>query len=154
MKHSRWLSLSARQWESSERRSFTETEERVALILRVREAEEMFQTLSATKQTWTMSKHTASSLPHVRHRCCKNGLKISLFFLQLLCAPSRLLCPVSQSRPGGSIPIPTLRPDTLLRKPSALCCLSTRAGLHGLLMPAQSREGMAHGKDTPAAHTV
>lgn len=65
MKHSRWLSLSARQWESSERRSFTETEERVALILRVREAEEMFQTLSATKQTWTMSKHTVRSRFHM-----------------------------------------------------------------------------------------
>lgn len=44
---------------------------------------------------------------------------------------------VSQLSPRRSIP--TLRPDTLLHKPSVLCCLSNKSRLHGLLMPAQSK---------------
>lgn len=51
-------------------------------------------------------------------------------------------------------PNPTLRPDTLLHKPSVCCCLSTRAACMDYWWQHIASEGMAHGKDTPVTHAA
>ncbi len=60
------------------------------------------------------------------HRCCMDE---TLFVSPDSCARSCCFLPSCQSVRSWRVgPNPTLRPDTLLHKPSVLCCPSTRAG--------------------------
>lgn len=143
MKHSRWLSFCVRQggvyrapyiyWERRESRLYS-------LIPSGQrgwgDAGDIFQThfktavslISNKTNTKDVKAYSTFSLKvcFCTHRCCTDE---NVFVSPDLCARSCCFLPSCQSVKSWRVdPNPTLRPDTLLHKPSVLCCLSTWAG--------------------------